>query len=660
MNVDNVKRLIKAAELCGLNRMHWHLADDQGWRVEIKKYPKLTEIGSVRERSFFGDVSETENNCGYYSQEQIKSIIEYAHTCGIEIIPEIEIPGHASAMLAAYPQYGCRRTVIRNNAEHEIDTPYQYRVLNAGGIFPNLICAGKDESINFLKDILDEVADLFPYPAIHIGGDEALKQHWRRCPDCQRRIRQQGLKDEEELQRWLVLTIGEYLANKGKNTIVFNDSLSGGMLPKHFIVQHWMGNNRETTEFMREGGKVIYSDVEHFYFDYAYSSIDVHHIWETPAIPSYAEGFEDNLLGVECMLWTERITNIDRAAYLLFPRLPAMALKYDRTAQYTTWEDFAVALRNIQTRISALGLCGAPERDWKLSPEAREADRIADEKCRTSHGALQAIKEEQRLLLQEKLETFVEAINMPDTFALQVIDHAWKDLPGYCGTYSGDNAEGLDELKEQLLTAINNRDWGVWRNLPEKIWLDTMKCFSRFVNEYHRSYGTYGFDRGFWTTRQINAQLFRIGELEYELKEDAGNRVLDIHIPSDTNLNMDLLNASVTQARQFVTEWFPEWQNAPLECTSWLLSPELKTLLPEASNILKFQEAFDIVSSDLEPTDVLEWVFKLANRQQEDVCLLELPEETSLQRNMKAHLLKGGKIGVARGILTRYFQAKEC
>lgn len=159
MPVEDIKRLLRAAQICGVNKMHWHLADDQGWRIEIKKYPRLTQIGAVRGDSFFGAVSETEHNCGFYTQEQAKDIVAYAQDCGIDVIPEIEIPGHAGAMLAAYPEFGCRRTVVdKDDKEQIIEEPYRYQVETAGGIFPHLICAGKDASVDFLKDILDEVS----------------------------------------------------------------------------------------------------------------------------------------------------------------------------------------------------------------------------------------------------------------------------------------------------------------------------------------------------------------------------------------------------------------------------------------------------------------------------------------------------------------------
>ncbi len=655
MPVEEIRRFIKAASICGMNKMHWHLTDDQGWRIEIKKYPKLTEIGSVRGCSYFGNVSETENNNGFYTQNEIRALIDYAKTLGIEIIPEIEIPGHASAMLAAYPQYGCRRTVIHAGKRQVITEPYSYKVMTTGGIFPNLICAGKDEAVQFLEDILEEVADLFPSSAIHIGGDEALKQHWRRCPDCQRRIREEGLADENGLQRWLVLKMGKYLKRKGKQTIVWNDSLAGGMLPGHFIVQHWMGNDWETAEFMAAGGKVIRSDVEYYYFDYPYSSVDAYHIWDMPDIPLYARGYPDGLWGVECPLWTERVTNTDRAAYLLFPRMTAVALKTadDSRERFPTWESFRDMLQSKQEQIDALGLNGAPECEWHMLSEDMETDRLAAEHTMHSPEADEANRIEQRLLLQEELEKLLAEIEMPEEYALQIMDYAWMELPEYAGVIADTTGVGVGEICDQLLRALQNRENGGWKDLPHDIWIATMKCFSRFVGEYKSSYGSYGFDRGFWTVRQINARLFRIGELEYEIREDSN--VIDLHIPSDARLQMQLLDDSVRLAKQFLKQWFPDQADAPMECESWLLAPALKGLLSETSHILQFQNAFEIMSTDPDAMDVLEWVFGLAGGQQKDMQLQELPEKTSLQKCMKQHLLRGGHVGIARGRFTGQF-----
>lgn len=216
--------------------------------------------------------------------------------------------------------------------------------------------------------------------------------------------------------------------------------------------------------------------------------------------------------------------------------------------------------------------------------------------------------------------------------------------------------EGTADLSSHLLQAVRNRESGPWKGLPEQIFLDTMGCFSRFVREHHRSYGTWGFDRGFWTTRQAEARLFRIGQLEYELAEENGEKQLQLHIPSDALLETDLLNKSVGEAREFLKQWRPEWKDLPLQLESWLLSPALSGLLPPSSRILRFQKAFRLTGTDPEPEDYLEWVFKVAGGQRKTVQLSRLPEDTGLQKKMKAYVISGGKVGIGTGIFTGTFQ----
>jgi len=389
MKPADVRKLISAARICGMNHMHWHLTDDQGWRIEIRKYPRLTEVGAVRGRTFFGGVSETENNSGYYTQEEIRGIVRFAAENGMEIIPEIELPGHASALLAAYPEAGCRRT-----PEGMETAPWTYAVEVSGGIFPNLICGGKESTLRFMEDILDEVTALFPCRMVHIGGDEALKLHWRRCPDCQRRMRERGLGREDELQRDLVLRIGEYLAEKGKKTIVWNDVLNGGMLPDHFIVQQWAEGEDKTRRFMENGGRVICSDKKAFYFDYPYGRIDVRTIWQYPRIPEWAAGYESRLMGIECPLWTERVTNPERAGFMLFPRLAAAGLKAN--PEPLSWEDFRESVRERCRQIRALGVACAPEEWWEMPPDRAEADIQADHDRIFAPEALPYVRRQQR------------------------------------------------------------------------------------------------------------------------------------------------------------------------------------------------------------------------------------------------------------------------
>ncbi len=654
MPVADIKKMLDAAAICGMNRMHWHLTDDQGWRIEIKRYPRLTGVGAARGESFFGEVSRTENNCGFYTQDEARDVVAYARARGVEVIPEIEIPGHACAMLAAYPGLGCRRTAWPRWEPEEIEPAYARGVRVSEGIFPDLACAGRDESIRFLEDVLDEIVALFPFPMVHIGGDEAPKQHWRRCPLCQARMRREGIESEDALQRWLVLKIGAYLAEKGRSTVVWNDVLAGGLLPKHFIVQHWHGRPELTRAFLEAGGRVIVSDTDNYYFDYPYGETDVHHIWRHPLTPPYAEGHEDGLLGVECALWTERITNTARAAHMLFPRMTAVGLRLSGF-EARTWEEFAARLRGEQAKIEALGLVGAPEALWHMSPEEAAADIAADEAIRAAPDARPYVEWEVRMVRQEALERLMEKIDLPAPLAAVARDWALGALDGEPAPLPGE-LRGADELARQLLTAVENRESGPWRGIEEDVYIDTMRCYARFAREYFASYGVHGFDRGYWTVRQRDAKLFRLGALEYELLREDGAPMIGLHIPSDVaDFAPDALNASLAAARAFLRRHFPDWADAPVRCESWLLAPALKELLPPGSKILRFQAAFDLTETDPDADDVLQWVFGLAEGQKADAKLDRLPEDTTLRRNMKALLLSGGKVGVAVGRLARGF-----
>ena len=207
---------------------------------------------------------------------------------------------------------------------------------------------------------------------------------------------------------------------------------------------------------------------------------------------------------------------------------------------------------------------------------------------------------------------------------------------------------GLDELFQQTMAAYEARKKEPWNRISEEIYIETMKCFSRFVREHKVSYGVYGFDRGFWTPHQIEGKLFRIGELEYQIDDE--EKVISIHIPSDADLSDDLVDASYAEQKQFFAENFPETAGWPGMCESWLLSPALKELLPSDSRILAFAARFEITQTNPDATDYLEWVYKLASGQQKPAELENLREDTSLQRRMKDFLRAGGKVGIAWGI----------
>ena len=644
--VENVLKIVEAAAKCGLNRMHWHLCDDQGWRVEIRRYPKLTKIGAKRGKSCFWGEDEYENNNGYYTQKDVKRIVAFARGQGMEIVPEIEVPGHASAMLAAYPEFGCRR----QDGDRITDHPYNYEVITCAGVFPNLICAGREDSVGFLENILDEICDLFPGPEVHIGGDEAVKMHWRRCPDCQRRMAENGLKDENELQRWLVLRMGAFLKARGKQTIVWNESLDGGLLPDNFIVQHWWGNDKETAEFMAKGGKVICSDVSQYYISRPYFSLSAYKVWQH-VTPRYAEGNEDKLLGLECPVWGERINNPARAEYLLFPRAAIVAMKAKGEAG--SWPNCVKQLEKLMAETADLNINWAPREDW--CPGRAEKKRMFDlEKAKRNLPGMPRVFEVNDFIIrQEALEKLLGRIGMPKEFARDVMDSVWQELKEYACMPEREYAKGARELADQLLTALAQRESGAWHGIDDRVWIDTLKCFTRFVNEHRRTYGVYGFDRGFWTTRQVNGKLFRLGELEYELKEDGG---VDIHIPSDACLEAEKLNDSVKNARSFLKERFPQYADAPFCCETWLLSPEIAALLGPDARIVKFQKAFEPIEQAGECIGALmEWVYRLPAGKRENADFGTLCEDTRLQKALKAHLAQGKTVHAGRGVLKRAF-----
>jgi hypothetical protein len=290
-----------------------------------------------------------------------------------------------------------------------------------------------------------------------------------------------------------------------------------------------------------------------------------------------------------------------------------------------------------------------------MTPEEAEADLIRDEALKNAPCAVPGIQWERQMHFQEAMERLLEKIDMPLPLAAAARDYALGELDGEAAPLP-DDLRGADVLAEQLLKAVENRENGPWREIEEEIWIDTMKAFSRFVREHFSSYGFYGFDRGYWTTRQRDAKLFRLGELEYELlRGEDGAPSIALHIPTDACIETEGINESLDRARSFLKKHFPEWADAPIKCESWLLSPALKGLLPAGARILRFQAAFDLTETEPEANDVLQWVFGLTESQKASARLEDLPEDTSLRRNAKAFLLDGGRIGTATGLLVRRF-----
>ncbi len=340
-----------------LNIFHWHLTEDQGWRIEIKKYPRLTEIGSRRagtRQGFNGGKHNGIPHGGFYTQAEIREIVEYAAERHITIVPEVEMPGHALAALAAYPELSC--------------TGGPFEVATHFGIFPDIFCAGKEATFTFLEDVLDEVLELFPSPSIHIGGDEAPKKRWKECPDCQRRILEEHLKDEHDLQVYFTNRIAKSLDSKGRRGVGWNEILQKG-LTKSAVVQFWVRGRAQLIKAIRDDRRgTVMSPYFHTYLDAGYNRLSLSRAYHFEPIPKQLEYKNaTSILGLESPLWTERVPNRARLDYQAYPRLSAMAETGWTPKDRKDLKDFLRRLPGFLGRLDRLGVRYAPLREVKVS-----------------------------------------------------------------------------------------------------------------------------------------------------------------------------------------------------------------------------------------------------------------------------------------------------
>ena len=300
MPVEFIKKQIDLLSYYKINTFRWHLTEDQGWRIEIKKYPKLTEVGAWRIEP------DGSRHGGFYTQDQVREVVEYARLRNIMVIPEIEMPGHATAALAAYPHLSCR------------DEPVT--VPNSWGVFADVFCVGKPGTFEFITDVLDEVIALFPAPFVHIGGDEVPKDRWRESAASQRLMREQGLKDEHELQSWFIRRVQAYLAGKGKTMIGWDEILEGGM-DKDAIVEVWRGAE-QGAKALANGNRIIVAGP--FYLDSPGDALTLEKVYRTEVLDPAYRAHRAQVLGAEAPLWAEYVTTMNAEA-MLYPRLPAFA-----------------------------------------------------------------------------------------------------------------------------------------------------------------------------------------------------------------------------------------------------------------------------------------------------------------------------------------------
>jgi hexosaminidase len=330
-SVEFIKQFIDQLAYHKLNKFHWHLTDDQGWRIEIKQYPLLQTIAAFRNGTQYGpnrkkDV-DTLRYGGYYTQEQIKEVVAYAASRYIEVIPEIEMPGHSVAAITAYPYLACNDVSMETGQPHEVRKVW--------GVSKDILCAGNDSVFTFLQDVLSEVMQLFPSQYIHVGGDEAPHDAWKKCPKCQQRMKENGLKNEAELQSWFVRRMGKFISGNGKKLIGWEEIMQGG-LAENATVQSWLGT-ASGLKAAKMGNDAIMSPYSHLYFDGYQAEPKIEPLaigYWVPLDTVYA--FEPlhaalthmearHILGAQANLWTEFITTEPYFQYMVFPRMDALA-----------------------------------------------------------------------------------------------------------------------------------------------------------------------------------------------------------------------------------------------------------------------------------------------------------------------------------------------
>ena len=329
--VDSIKTYIDMLALHNMNKFHWHLTEDQGWRIEIKQFPKLTEIGSVRNGTMIRkdwDSNDSIQYGGFYTQDECREIVKYAADRYITVIPEIDMPGHMVAAVTAYPELGC--------------TGGPYSVRTIWGVSEELLCAGNDKVYDFVEKVLDEVMEIFPSKDIHIGGDECPKTEWEKCPKCQKKIKELGLKKdkqftaEQKLQAYFTKHVDEYLTKHGRNAIGWDEILEGGV-SENATVMSWRGEVGGI-EAARLKHRVIMTPNTYCYFDYYQSKdrdnepfaiggfLPASHVYSYEPLPASLTPEEQSYIwGVQCNVWTEYIPTFSQVQYMILPRGAALA-----------------------------------------------------------------------------------------------------------------------------------------------------------------------------------------------------------------------------------------------------------------------------------------------------------------------------------------------
>ncbi len=370
--VSFIKKYIDYLAAYKFNTFHWHLTDDQGWRIEIKKYPGLTEMGSKRNGTIIGRYpgkgSDNKPYGGFYTQEDIKEVLAYAKERYIDVIPEIEMPGHGSAAIAAYPWLSCfpaeptaipAKMISQKSIEEQKNGRIKL-VQETWGVFDDVFCAGKDSTFMFLENVIDEVSKLFPSKYFHLGADECPKTHWQKCPYCQKRMKDNNLKDEHELQSWFVQRIEKYLNSKGKTMIGWDEILEGGLAP-NAVVMSWRGE-AGGIEAAKQNHHVIMTPGNPLYFDHTQSLNEdsvtiggynpIENVYAYDPVPKELTTEQGKyILGAQANVWTEYIGNTKKVEYTIFPRMTALSEVLWTPKDKKDWKDFERRLPSVFERL---------------------------------------------------------------------------------------------------------------------------------------------------------------------------------------------------------------------------------------------------------------------------------------------------------------------
>lgn len=381
--VEELKKMISMSAHFKLNKFHWHFSDDQGWRIECNKYPLLHEIGAMRKGDHFGQYHSDEVETAYYTRTEVKEIVAFSKSLGVDVVPEVDMPGHVTAILAAYPNLSC----FGNQVE----------VGSSAGIYKDIFCPGKEESFSFMEGLLEDLMELFPGKYFHIGGDETPKERWKSCPSCQKRMFEEGLSTVQQLQGYFENRAIAFLKSKGRTAIVWNEAANGGNLDPDSVIQLWTDDKDQVVKkHLENGGKVIVSPMMNSYCDYPYGFISLNSMYDLKPLPAELSGAkEESFIGIECLVWTEFIRDSNKLEEMCWPRFAASAEVGWCGSRKPGYEDFRERMEIIYPVFEQHGIKATSSEGWVPSEE-ETGKQIAAFKMNFSVAAMQEFKEAQQ------------------------------------------------------------------------------------------------------------------------------------------------------------------------------------------------------------------------------------------------------------------------